>query len=111
MKNFKLITILALFAINSQTINAQSTEKKISAIYKGITVSDNFRFEDRNGNPIVFHDENQVLLSQLSLNDEDLINKRLIVTYKWVDIALLNNKGLPTRKTMKVKRIYNYYLK
>lgn len=112
MKNITLFVALILFAFNIQTLKAQSSaEKQISITYKGMTASDNFKFEDSKGNPIVFHDEDQSFTSKLTLWDEGLIGKKFMVSYKWVTVVLFNDAGLPTGETMKVKRIFKYTLK
>ncbi|QOD59786.1 hypothetical protein H9I45_10535 [Polaribacter haliotis] len=112
MKKFTLITLFALFAFGTQSIKAQSVEKKIIATYKGMTVSDNFKFEDSKGNPIVFHDEDQSFESKLTLVDEGLIGKKFVIYYKWVNVNLFDNAtGLATGETMNVKRIFKYELK
>ncbi|QOD59785.1 hypothetical protein H9I45_10530 [Polaribacter haliotis] len=92
-----------------EMLNDQQKEKKINVTYKGLNVSDNFRFTDNKGQEIVFHDESLDSPSKLSLFDEELIGKRFVVHYKWVDVMLFDkNTGLTTGKTMKVKRITNF---
>tara|TARA_R110002049_G_scaffold2457_2_gene17953 strand:- start:4774 stop:5139 length:366 start_codon:yes stop_codon:yes gene_type:complete len=111
MKNITLLAVLVLFAFNINALKAQSTaEKQITITYKGMTVSDNFKFEDSKGNSIVFHDEDESFESKLTLWDEGLVGKRFKVTYKWVDVILFDASGIETGETMKVKRIFNYSL-
>lgn len=110
MKKITLLIVFIITSLFSMSSNAQSNEKSITAIYKGMTVSDNFKFEDSKGNPIVFHDEDQSFKSSITLWDEGLIGKRIKVSYKWVDVHLFNEQGIATGKTMKVKRIFNYSL-
>lgn len=110
MKKITLLTVFIITSLFSMSSNAQSNEKSLTAIYKGMTVSDNFKFEDSKGNPIVFHDEDQSFKGSITLRDEGLIGKRIKVSYKWVDVHLFNEQVIATGKTMKVKRIFNYSL-
>lgn len=102
---------VAILSFNAQSTNAQETtktsnEKTLTATFKGLNVSDNFKFEFNNGEAIVFHDEAKSSPSKISLFDEGLIGDRFTIFYKWVDVMLFDN-GVPTGETMKVKRIYN----
>ena len=108
MKKITLLIVFIITSLFSMSSNAQSNEKSITAIYKGMTVSDNFKFEDSKGNPIVFHDEDQSFKGSITLWDEGLIGERIKVSYKWVDVHLFNDQGIATGETMKVKRIFNY---
>lgn len=114
MKTVKFITVLALvtiFMFNNQELKAQETENKITITYKGRDVTDNFMFEDSRGNPINFHDLHPSFESETNLYNNDLIGKRFVVIYKWVDVMLFDRTGVANGKTMKVKRIFKFFLK
>ena len=44
MKKITLLTVFIITSLFSMSSNAQSNEKSLTAIYKGMTVSDNFKF-------------------------------------------------------------------
>tara|TARA_R110002049_G_scaffold2457_2_gene17952 strand:- start:4159 stop:4557 length:399 start_codon:yes stop_codon:yes gene_type:complete len=102
------ILFIALLSLNAQESNAQDVtkEKTLTATFKGLNVSDNFKFEFNDGKAIVFHDEAISSPSKISLFDEGLVGESFTVSYKWVDVMLFNN-GIATGETMKVKRITN----
>ncbi|QTE21365.1 hypothetical protein [Polaribacter cellanae] len=110
-KNVSYLFIVATITLFTQNTNAQSSaEKKLTLTYQGLNVSDNFRFVDSKGKEIVFHDEDEASPSKLSLFDESLIGKKFVVHYKWVDVMLFDQEtGLAKDKTIKVKRITNFY--
>ena len=69
------ILFIALLSLSAQKSNAQDVtkEKTLTATFKGLNVSDNFKFEFNDGKAIVFHD-NKLYLRRYYNFEQELLN-------------------------------------
>lgn len=95
-----LFTLISFSAKKATPINQ---ENKLTAIFKGLTTNDYYKFVDDKKEEHLFYDVDQEV--EIGLDDESLIGKKFTLTWKTKEIDVYDNNGDETGEKLTVKTI------
>ena len=95
-----LLFVSASLSFTSKTI---FTEKTLTATFIEVTEDDFFKFIDADKKEVLFYDVNEEV--EISLYDDDYLNKKFSITYVEKEIELTDDEGELTGGKKKVNSI------
>ncbi|QNM85010.1 hypothetical protein H9W90_12525 [Polaribacter pectinis] len=105
---FNLAFVLFISASLSFTSKTTINENTLIATFLGITDDDYYKFVDNDKKEVLFYDIDEEI--EISLYDDDFINKKFSITWVEKEIELTDEEGDLTGEKKKVKSITNLML-
>lgn len=100
---YSVACVLFISASLSFTTKTTLKENTLTATFMEVTVDDFFKFIDSDKKEILFYDVHEDI--EISLYDDDNLNKQFSITWVEKEIELLDDEGDLTGEKKKVKSI------
>ena len=102
-KLYVIAFVLCIAASFAFTSKQQEVSHKLTATFLGLTDNEYYKFEDKDKKEYLFYEYSEEI--DISLEDEDSINKKFAIIWVEREIELADEEGELTGKTIKIKSI------